>query len=121
MGRRVRSERNMLGLAGLGIEYAQHAKLLAGIPDLAVGRRRHVVRIGARRELIERDLRGLSSRCRERQRRDRRNQFPEHLLLLLGSLSSLVGWAKARTKSGGLSNCTAQRRAHADQRNSLTA
>jgi hypothetical protein len=53
MRRRARPERHMLGLAGRRIEYAEHPEMLARIPDLAVRRRRHVVRIGPRGKLVE--------------------------------------------------------------------
>src|SRR5882757_739747 len=56
MGSRPRPERNMLGLAGLGIEYAQHTFGLARIPDRPVRARRNVMRKGPLRELVVGDL-----------------------------------------------------------------
>src|SRR5215470_3577555 len=70
MGRGARPERNVLVLAGLWIEAAENAFLLAAVPDRAVRGRRDVMGIVARRQLIERRLRG-EARCCERARKRR--------------------------------------------------
>ena len=56
VGRGAGPERDVLVLAGLGIEMAEKALLLAAVPHRAVGRRGDVMRIGAGRQLIERHL-----------------------------------------------------------------
>src|SRR5260370_9043572 len=70
MGRGAGPKWNVLVLAGLRIEAAENAFLLPAVPDRAVRRRRHVMRIVARRQLIEGRLRG-ETRCSERARKRR--------------------------------------------------
>src|SRR5258706_16460290 len=53
MGRGAGPKRNVLVLAGLRIEPAENAFLLAAVPDRAIRRRRDVMRIVAWRQLLE--------------------------------------------------------------------
>jgi hypothetical protein len=49
MRRRALAERNLLGLAGLGIEDAERTLALRRVPDCTVGRCRDIVRMRAGR------------------------------------------------------------------------
>src|SRR5712671_6312342 len=89
MGRGAGPKRNVLVLAGLRIEAAENPLLLAAVPDRAVRRRRDVMRIVARRQLIEGRLRG-EARCCERARKRRNHggdefhpRLPSQIAVLL--------------------------------------
>src|SRR6266446_4645478 len=82
-------QREQFYLAGLRIEATENAFLLAAVPYRAVRRRRHVMRIVARRQLIEGRLRG-EARCCERARKRRNHggdeshpRLPRQIAVLL--------------------------------------
>src|SRR5260370_12072791 len=89
MGRGAGPKWNVLVLAALRIEAAENAFVVAAVPDRAVGRRRDVMGIVARRQLIEGRLRG-KARCCERARKRRNHggdeshpRLPRQIAVLL--------------------------------------
>src|SRR3954469_15183979 len=57
--RRTLAEGNVARAAGLQIEDAESPDLLGRVPDLAIRRRRDIVRVGAFGKLVDLPLRGL--------------------------------------------------------------
>ncbi len=72
------AERNLNGLAGQGIKQTKRALMLRGVPDLALRRRCHVVRMGAARYRIIGNQSSTRLREAERDKRQCHNHVPDH-------------------------------------------
>ena len=81
MWRRARPERNLRHLAGLRIEDADRALALRGVPDRAVRRRRHVMRMRTTRHVVIGNLRGRRRFETERKHRHRCGNDTNHVTL----------------------------------------